>query len=475
MKAALINAGYHTKLVSLEADLVRNVRGALQLLWGGVLLVLLIAAVNITNLSLVRATGRTKELATRQALGAARRRVVRQLVTETTVLTTLGGLLGLLAGAWSLGVLSALGLADIPRAHEIRMDGVVVAFSLGLALLLGIVVGAVPALHLSDMNVSVVLREDGRTGTAGRGARYTRRALVVAQVALAFVLLIGAGLLLASFRRLLAVDPGFQAEHVLTGRVSPLETAYPDAASLRSYTSRALERIRALPGVEAAGVSSFLPFGRDNSSSVIIPEGYVMAPGESVVSPNQLYVTAGYLEALRVPLKQGRYFTETDAPPAPGVVIVDERLAKRFWPNTDPIGRRMYLPSSSEDVVKPGPKAVWLRVVGVVGSVKLRGLVEGEDARAGAYYLPYAQDPSRGIGFAIRLRGASDPASVTAAVQRTLASIDPELRCTTRLRWPSASDDRSTRARRRCSFRSRSARWPCCWRQSGSMGCWPIR
>ena len=428
LKAALINAGYHTKLVSLEADLVRNVRGALQLLWGGVLLVLLIAAVNITNLSLVRATGRTKELATRQALGAARRRVVRQLVTETTVLTTLGGLLGLLAGAWSLGVLSALGLADIPRAHEIRMDGVVVAFSLGLALLLGIVVGAVPALHLSDMNVSVVLREDGRTGTAGRGARYTRRALVVAQVALAFVLLIGAGLLLASFRRLLAVDPGFQAEHVLTGRVSPLETAYPDAASLRSYTSRALERIRALPGVEAAGVSSFLPFGRDNSSSVIIPEGYVMAPGESVVSPNQLYVTAGYLEALRVPLKRGRYFTETDAPPAPGVVIVDERLAKRFWPNTDPIGRRMYLPSSSEDVVKPGPKAVWLRVVGVVGSVKLRGLVEGEDARAGAYYLPYAQDPSRGIGFAIRLRGASDPASVTAAVQRTLASIDPELK-----------------------------------------------
>ena len=128
-----------------------------------------------------------------------------------------------------------------------------------------------------------------------------------------------------------------------------------------------------------------------------------------------------------MPLKRGRFFTESDAPPAPGVVIVDERLAKRFWPNADPIGRRMYLPSSSEDVVKPGPEAVWLQVVGVVGSVKLRGLVEGEDARAGAYYLPYAQDPPRGIGFAIRPRGASDPASVTAAVQRTLASIDPEM------------------------------------------------
>jgi predicted permease len=427
LKAALVNAGYHTKAVSFEADVVRNVRGAIQLLWGGVLFVLLIAAVNITNLTLVRATARAKELATRQALGAARRRVVRQLVTETMVLTIVGGLLGLLAGLWSLGVLSALGLGDIPRAHEIRVDGIVVAFTVGLALLLGMAVGAVPALQLSGMNVSVVLREDGRTGTAGRGARYARRALVVAQVALAFVLLIGAGLLLASFRKLLAVDPGFQAEHVLTGRVSPLQSSYPDAAALRSYASRALERIRALPGVEAAGASSFLPFGWDSSSSVIIPEGYVMAPGESVVSPNQLYVTPGYLEALRVRLKRGRFFTESDSPPAPGVVIVDEQLAKLFWGSADPIGRRMYLPSTPEDVVKPGPGAVWLRVVGVVAPVKLRGLVEGENARAGAYYLPYAQDPSRNIGFAIRTKGTSDPASVTAAVQRTLVSIDPEM------------------------------------------------
>jgi putative ABC transport system permease protein len=291
---------------------------------------------------------------------------------------------------------------------------------------LGIVVGAVPALQLSGMSVSAVLREDGRTGTAGRAARYARRALVVAQVALAFVLLIGSGLLLASFRQLLLVNPGFQAEHVLTGRVSPLETKYPDAAALRSYTRRALERIRALPGIEAAGVSSFLPFGWDNSSSVIIPEGHAMTSGESVVSPHQLYVTAGYLEALRVSLRRGRFFTESDTPPAPGAVIVDERLAKLFWGSADPIGRRMYLPSTPDDVAKPGPGVTWLRVVGVVAPVKLRGLVEGEDARAGAFYLPYAQDPSRNIGFAIRIKGTSDPVSVTAAVQRTLASIDPE-------------------------------------------------
>jgi predicted permease len=427
LKSALVNAGYHSTLVPFEADLVRNVRGALQLLWGGVMFVLLIAAVNITNLSLVRSTARTRELATRHALGAARRRIVRQLITETMVLTMVGGLLGLVAGYWSLSVLASLGLADIPRAHEIRMDGVVVAFTLGVAVLLGIVVGAVPAMQVSTMNIGVVLREEGRSGTAGRGARYVRRGLVVAQVALAFVLLIGAGLLLASFRQLLAIDPGFTPAHVVTGRVSPLESKYPDAAALRSYTSRALERIRALPGVEAAGVSSFLPFSWDNNSSVIVPEGHVMAPGESVVSPNQLYVTPGYLEALHVSLKRGRFFAESDTADAPPVVIIDDRLAKLFWPGADPIGRRLYLPKRPEDVAKPAPDTVWLQVVGVVGSVKLRGLVEGEDARAGAYYLPYAQDPSRNVGFAVRTRGTSDAAGITAAIQRALASIDPEM------------------------------------------------
>jgi len=426
LKSALVNAGYRTEIGSFTADLVRNVRSALQMLWGGVACLLLIAAVNITNLSLARATGRMKEVATRHALGAARARVVRQLVTETTLLTLVGGGLGLALGFWSLGALTSLGLADIPRAHEIRMDAIVVVFILGLAVALGVVVGAVPAMHIAGVNLSIVLREDSRTGTAGRGARAVRGALVVAQVALAFVLLLGAGLLLASFQQLLGVDPGFTAEHVLTGRVSPLPTRYPDANALRSYTARALDRIRALPGVEAAGATSFLPFSWDSSSSVVIPEGYVMSPGESVVSPNQLYVTPGYLEALRVPLRQGRFFAESDTVNAPGVVLVDERLAKRFWPKSDPLGRRMYLPQTPEDVVKPGPRVTWLQVVGVVGSVKLKGLIEGENARVGAYYLPYAQDPARGIGFAIR-SASDDMTGTKAAVERALLEIDPEV------------------------------------------------
>ena len=192
------------------------------------------------------------------------------------------------------------------------------------------------------------------------------------------------------------------------------------------YTSRALERIRALPGVEAAGGTSFLPFSWDNSSSVIIPEGYVASPGESVVSPNQLYVTPGYLEALRVPLLRGRFFAESDTVDAPGVVIVDERLAQRFWPNADPVGRRMYIPQSPDDVVKPGPGVIWVQVVGVVRSVKLKGLVEGENARVGAYYLPYAKEPARTVGFAIR-SASDDVAAIKSAVERALATIDPEV------------------------------------------------
>ena len=179
-----------------------------------------------------------------------------------------------------------------------------------------------------------------------------------------------------------------------------------------------------MPGIEAAGVSTYLPFSWDGSSSVIIPEGYVMAPGESVVSPNQLYVTDGYLEALHVPLKRGRFFTPNDTDGAPKVIIVDEQLAKKFWPNADPVGLRVYMPSTPDDIARPGPNVKWMQVVGVVGAVKLKGLIEGENARAGAYYIPYMQDTSRNIGFAIRTAG--EPSAALASIRQALTTIDPE-------------------------------------------------
>ena len=423
LKAALINARYYTRVSLFSEDLVRNVRQALQLLLGGVLFVVLIAAVNITNLSLVRASGRFKELATRNALGASRGRVVQQLVTEALLLTIIGGAAGLVLGFWSLDALAWLGLSDLPRAHEIRMDGLVFASTLGLAAGLGVVVGAAPVPQLARVSLSGVLREEGRSGTVGRGARYVRRALVVSQMAIAFVLLIGAGLLLASFQRLLGVDPGFVAEHVLTVRTNPLPSRYPDDGALRAYTNRALERLRALPGVESVGATSFLPFSWDGSSSVVVAEGYAPAPGESVISPSQLYVTPGYLESLKVQIKRGRFFTDADGTDTTRAIIVDERLAGKFWPGRDPIGRRMYLPDRPEDIVSPGPSVKFMQVVGVVATVKLKGLIEGENARAGAYYMPYAQSPSREISFAIRSRG--DLPATTAAVQRALVEIDP--------------------------------------------------
>ena len=426
LKDVLIRAGYSTRLQLLGDDLVRNVRAALRMLWGGVVFVVLIAAVNIANLALVRSSGRMKELATRNAIGAANTRIARQLITEATILTCAGASLGLLLGYFSLDAMEWVGFTDLPRAHEITIDGVVLAVTLAPALLLGIVIGAGPALQLARVNLGGMLREEGRSGTAGRTAGYLRRSLVVAQVALAFVLVGGAGLLLASFQRLLRVDPGFVADHVLTGRIGPLSSRYAGDGALRTYTERALARVRALPGVEAAGISSFLPFSWDGSSSVIIPEGYAAKPGESIVSPNQLYVSPGYLEALEVRLVRGRLFAASDTTGAPGVVIVDEKLAERFWPNQDPIDRRMYIPQRPEDVARPGPGVTWVRVVGVVGSVKLKGLEDGENARAGAYYRPYAQDPTGQVGLAIRTRG--DLASTTAAVQRALAEIDPEVR-----------------------------------------------
>jgi predicted permease len=425
LKQLLVNAGYRSRLVSLELDVVRNVRRTLHLLWGGVLFVLLIAAANITNLVLVRASGRMKELATRHALGAGHGRMARQLLTETLLLTAVGGLFGLALGWWSLEWLSSLGLAELPRGHEIQMDWAVIGFTLGLALLQGLIISIVPLAQLAGLNLTIVMREDGRTGTASRTTGLVRRGLVTFQVALAFVLLIGAGLLFTSFRKLLAVDTGFKAEHVLTGSVGLPFARYADDAKRAAFVNRALEGVRRVPGVVAAGVTDTLPFGYGSNSSVIVAEGYVMAPGESVISPNNLRVTPGFFETLGVQLKRGRFFTESDTPDAPRVVIVDERLAKKFWPNADPIGRRMYRPDSPDEIVKPWPKTKWLQVVGVVGAVKLRELVEGEQSRQGAYYFPYAQTPDSDVGFVIKT--TDDPMQVAGAVRRALAGIDPEL------------------------------------------------
>jgi predicted permease len=295
---------------------------------------------------------------------------------------------------------------------------------MALAMSVGILVGLVPVLNLRRMNLSQAFREEGRSGTSGRGARSARQVLVASQVAFAFMLLIGAGLLLVSFERILAVEPGFEPARLLTARVSPPGTRYPDDAQLEAFGNRLLQAIRALPGVEHAGITSVIPFGGDTDDSVILAEGYQMAPGESLISPYRISASPGYLEALQVPLKSGRLFADSDTASSQPVVIVDEVLARKFWPGQDPVGRRMFRPENRDELTKPGPNTRWITVVGVVGETKLAGLVNS-DTRFGTYYFPVAQDAVRTMTLAVRTTG--DPVTLTNSIRQTLGAIDPEL------------------------------------------------
>jgi predicted permease len=420
----LTNAGFHTIVKSYQDDLVEGVRSTLYLLWAGALFVLLIGAVNITNLVMIRSSGRARELATRQALGAGLGRITRQLLTETVLLTVSGGALGVLLGSGGLRLLTTIGVDRAPRGSEIRMDLTAVAFTLGLATFVGLIVALVPIFTIRRMNLSQAFREESRSGTSGRSTRLVRRLLVASQVAFAFMLLVGAGLLFASFERVLAVEPGFVTENVLTARLSPPSSRYAGDAEIRTFTSRLLERIRALPGVTAAALASNAPFEEDYSDSVILAEGYQMAPGESLVSPYQLQVTPGYFETLGIATKEGRTFTDADTESSTPVVIIDEKLARRFWGRNSAIGRRMYLPESAEHVLKPGANTRWLAVVGVVGDVRLAGLVSSND-RPGAYYLPTAQQSFRSMTLVVR--SAANPQALTPLIRRELGAIDPEL------------------------------------------------
>ncbi|MFI5178104.1 MAG: ABC transporter permease, partial [Vicinamibacterales bacterium] len=420
----LKNAGFRSLAAPLQEEIVRDVRPMLYLLWGGVLFVLLIGCVNITNLIVVRSSARSRELATRQAIGAGFGRLARQLLTETMLLAVTGGALGLLAGWWALRSLPSLHIDQLPRGYEIALDPVAAAVVFGLAVLVGLLTGLVPIVHLAHLNVNTALREEGRGGTSGRGTNLLRRGLATAQVMIAFILLIGAGLLLASFRAVLKLDPGFDPGNVLTTAISLPQTTYKDDGSVLTFLDRALAAVRELPQVEQAGMTSQLPFSGDHSDSVVIAEGYQMKPGESLISPIQTAVSAGYFEAMRIPLVKGRYFDARDTAEAPRTIIVDELLAKKFWADRDPLGRRMYLPGSAEAVLKPGPDTKWMTVVGIVRTVRM---ADPSDSfvPVGAYYMPMTQSVEHGMMLTIRTR--TDPGSVMPSVRQKINAIDSEL------------------------------------------------
>ena len=424
LKDLLISAGYHTAVIPLQDVLVGQVRASLYLLWGGAAFVLLIGAVNVANLVLARTAMRRKELATRLALGAGTGRLVRQLVVEGVLLALAGGAAGALLGTGLLQALAHSGIDRLPRAAEVHVDVTVVLAMLAIAAVVGIFTGLIPSLQVMSTPVNDVLREESRSGTGGRRARRVRQSLVVAQVALAFVLLVGAGLLLASFRDLLHVYPGFDVHGVVTATTSVPASLYPKDTDARELMDRTLSAIRSIPGVTAAGATSTIPWGSNHSDSVILAEGYIMKPGESVISPEQVTVTPGYFEAMRIAMVTGRPFDARDTESAPGAIIVDQRLAHHFWPGRNPIGRRMFQPQDIHDLLHTDEHTRWMTVVGIIGPVHTAD-IEGNANQFGSYYMPYAQNVQRGYSLAIKTSG--DTGAIVRAIHSRFAAIAPNL------------------------------------------------
>jgi predicted permease len=419
----LEDAGFSTGVFSAQEDMIRDARAPLLLLWAGVGFVFLIGCVNIANLMLARAQARVTEVATRLALGAPRKRVARQVLTEAVVMGLAGGAVGIGLGALGIRLLLALGADDLPMGTEIGLDGTVVLFTAGLAVGAGVIFGSIPVAQVMRGDLTPVFRAEGRTGTASRRAVLLRSGLVAGQVALAFVMLIGAGLLLMSFRSALTVDPGFEPDRILTAFVSLPGARYEEGEARRQFTDALLREIRALPGVEAAGATSMLPFTGNNSSSVAMPEWYEPRPGESLLSPFRSVVGPGYFEAMGIELVEGRSIEDADGPDGANVIVLDQWLADRYWPDRSPLGDRML--SGAVPGMDSIPEDALFTIVGVVETIKQNDLTAPESEHVGAYYFSIGQRPQ---GFlTLVVRAGTEPTSLTPALRGALGRIDPEL------------------------------------------------
>jgi putative ABC transport system permease protein len=400
------------RVVGLQDDNAAGLRPALLVLLGAIGFLLLIACANVSNLLLARAVSRRKEIAIRSALGASRSRLVQQALTESVLLALLGGVLGILLAILGTSVIVTMGVRVIPQLVGVSVDGQVLAFTAGLSLITGLVFGLVPALRMSAVALHSKLK----------GARITdsphetfQHALVVSEIALALVLLAGAGLLLRSFAKLRAVNPGFRSDHLLTMRIGLPSAKYPPgSAKPLAFYRELLARINALPGVQCAGAVSILPLGGGFDTAGTEPEGLTYSPGE-MPYPERYIVTPGYLSAVGISLVRGRLLAEADTESAPLVVLVSETAAQRWWPNQDPIGRRVKVSGFDQ-----GPQP-WRTVVGVVKDVKQAGL---DAPRSMQIYLPQAQYRNGYLTLVVRTK--SDPLSMAGQVRQQVLKVDPD-------------------------------------------------
>jgi putative ABC transport system permease protein len=399
---------------ALEA-LVGNIRPALLILLGAVGCVLLIACANVANLLLARAMMRYKEMAIRSALGASRGRIVRQLLTESLLLSLTGGTLGLFLALWWSDLLVALGKQNIPRALQVGLDWRVLGFTLVVSVLTGIVFGLVPALHSSKTELTESLKEGGRGSSDGARRNRIRGLLVVSELAIAFVLLVGSGLLIQSFWRLYQVSPGFEPQNLLTMVVSIPEVKYPTERQ-EHFFRELLTRVRSLPGVRSASAVTPLPLSGDMYRISFETEGRPVAKGD-LPSSDFFVIDDNYFKTLGVSILKGREFNERDTEKTTPVIIVNETFARKFFPNEDPVGKRIK-PGISVDDEKPAMR----EIVGVVSTVRNRNL--SSDLRPG-YFVPATQIPFNQMTLVVRT--TTDPHTVITAVQNEVRAMDQEL------------------------------------------------
>jgi predicted permease len=406
-------SGFRAYAVPLRDQLVGDTRTSLFVLQAGVLVVLLIACANVGSLLLMRATGRARELAIRTTLGAGKWRLVRQLLTEGVVLAVLGATGGLALGLAAVRGLIALSSRQIPGMDGASLNPAVLVFTTTLALITGVVFGLVPAFAVTRGNTNTLLKEDTARGSASRSTGLTRATLVIAETALALVLLVGAGLLVKSFARLQDVNPGFSAENVLTAQLALPATRYPDDAARRAFWTRLVEQLRPLSGATAVGLTSNVPFNGMVGSGSYSIVGYNPPQGEAQPHGRQEVVGGDYFRAMQIPLVAGRLFTDADTSDSPPVVIIDQFLVKRYFANKSPLGQQ---------IRRGGPTSTAYTIVGVVGTINSIDL--GEPVAKERIYYPLAQQPIAGMGLIVKTR--IDPRTLVSQVRAAIAAIDPE-------------------------------------------------